>query len=83
MKHFQQMQTSASVAPRKSNLGEFAIQEAMNEFALIDPPPTAVFLFEDHKIARASFLFPDNCRKVRTRAFLLFLERIKDEIGNR
>jgi hypothetical protein len=34
-----------------------------------------VFLFEDHKIARASFLVPDNCRKVSTRAFLLFLEQ--------
>ena len=34
-----------------------------------------VFLFEDHKIARASFLVPDNCRKVSTRAFLIFLEQ--------
>jgi hypothetical protein len=32
-----------------------------------------VFLFEDHKIARAGFLLPDNCRKVSTRAWLLFL----------
>jgi hypothetical protein len=74
-KHFQQMQTSELTAPRKSNLGEFAIQEAMNDFALIEPAPTGVFLFEDHKIARASFLLPDNCRKVSTRAFLLFLEQ--------
>ncbi len=36
---------------------------------------TGIFLFEDHKIARASFLLPDNCRKVSTRAFLLFLEQ--------
>jgi hypothetical protein len=36
---------------------------------------TGVFLFEDHKIARASFLLPDNCRKVSTRAFLMFLEQ--------
>jgi hypothetical protein len=28
-----------------------------------------------HKIARASFLVPENCRKVSTRAFLLFLEQ--------
>jgi len=35
---------------------------------------TGVFLFEDHKIARASFLLPDNCRKVSTRAFLAFME---------
>lgn len=60
--------------PRKSNLGELAIQEAMNDFALEQPPKTGIFLFEDHKIARASFLVPDNCRKVSTRAFLIFLE---------
>jgi hypothetical protein len=58
---------------RKSNLGELAIQEAMNDFSL-SSGKTGVFLFEDHKIARASFLVPDNCRKVSTRAFLLFLE---------
>ena len=46
----------------------------MNNFALRDPPPTGVFLFEDHRIARSSFLLPDNCRKVGTRAFLIFLE---------
>ncbi len=46
----------------------------MSGFALaIDQ--TGIFLFEDHKIARASFLLPDNCRKVSTRAFLLFLEQ--------
>ncbi len=61
--------------PRKAHLGELAIQEVMNSFALSDPPKTGVFLFEDHKIARASFLLPDNCRKVSTRAFLLFLEQ--------
>jgi len=47
----------------------------MNEFALKVPPKTGVFLFEDHKIARASFMVPDNCRKVSTRAFLIFLEQ--------
>ncbi len=67
--------SSSSVAPRKSNLGELAIQESMNNFALEDPPKTGVFLFEDHKIARASFIVPDNCRKVSTRAFLLFFEQ--------
>jgi hypothetical protein len=61
-------------AQRKSNLGELAIQETMNGFALEQPPKTGVFLFEDHKIARASFFLPDNCRKVSTRAFLIFLE---------
>ncbi|MEA3125051.1 MAG: hypothetical protein QOD67_2070 [Caballeronia sp.] len=46
----------------------------MNDFGLADGR-TGVFLFEGHKIARASFLVPDNCRKVSTRAFLLFLEQ--------
>ena len=59
---------------RKANLGEIAVQEAMNALALSAPGTTGVFLFEDHKIARASFLLPDNCRKVSTRAWLLFLE---------
>lgn len=60
---------------RKANLGELAIQESMNNFALTQPPKTGVFLFEDHKIARANFVVPDSCRKVSTRAFLLFLEQ--------
>jgi len=47
----------------------------MNNFALTITPRTGVFLFEDHKIARASFLLPDNCRKVTTCAFLIFLEQ--------
>ena len=42
----------------------------MNDFALALPPKIGVFLFDDHKIARASFLVPDNCRKVSTRAYL-------------
>jgi len=61
--------------PRKASLGELAIQEVMNGLALEAPARTGVFLFEDHKIARASFLLPDNCRKVSTRAFLTFLEQ--------
>lgn len=73
--HYQQYAPSGEVLPKKSNLGELAIQEAMNDFALTIPPRTGVFLFEDHKIARASFLLPDNCRKVTTRAFLIFLEQ--------
>ena len=47
----------------------------MNDFALEQPRITGVFLFEDHKIARASFLLPGNCRKISTRAFLLFLQQ--------
>lgn len=75
LEHFQHIQATSATPPRKSNLGELAIQEVMNSFALLDPPPTGVFLFEDHKIARTTFLLPDNCRKVSTRAFLIFLEQ--------
>ncbi len=73
--YHQQRASSGDALQKKSNLGELAIQEAMNDFALTIPPRTGVFLFEDHKIARASFLLPDNCRKVTTRAFLIFLEQ--------
>ena len=51
------------------------MQEAMTNFALTNPPSIGVFLFEDHRIARASFVLPENCRKVSTRAFLTFLEQ--------
>lgn len=71
---YQQDLSAGTAAVRKSNLGELAIQETMHQFALETPARTGVFLFEDHKIARASFVVPDNCRKVSTRAFLLFLE---------
>lgn len=74
--HYQKAVADA-LPVRKSSLGELAIQETMNGFALQNPPKTGVFLFEDHKIARASFLLPDCCRKVSTRAFLLFLEQKK------
>ena len=60
---------------RKTNLGELAIQEAMNDIAQSHPLRIGVFLFEDHKIARTSFLLPDNCRKISTRAWLQFLEQ--------
>jgi len=60
--------------PRKANLGELAIQEVMQDFVLKNPPEAGVFLFEDHKIARTSFVLPEGCRKVSTRAFLMFLE---------
>jgi hypothetical protein len=79
-RHHQQMLAASPATTRTANLGELAIQEAMNDFALEDfkpgqPQQTGVFLFEDHKIARASFLLPDNCRKISTRAYLLFLEQ--------
>ena len=75
---FQQHQQTLAANPaaaRTANLGELAIQETMNDFALGQPQRTGVFLFEDHKIARASFLLSDNCRKISTRAYLLFLEK--------
>jgi len=78
--HHQQRLTANPAAARTANLGELAIQETMNDFALEEiipdqPRQTGVFLFEDHKIVRASFLLPDNCRKISTRAYLLFLEQ--------
>lgn len=73
--HYRRAQAETAVVARKSHLGELAMQEAMNDFALVEPPKSGVFLFEDHKIARTGFFLPDNCRKVSTRAFLLFLEQ--------
>ena len=73
--HHQQTLATNLAAVRTSNLDELAIQETMNDFALDQPQSINVFLFEDHKIARASFLLPDNCRKVSTRAYLMFLEQ--------
>lgn len=60
---------------KKSNLGELALQETINQFALQQPPQSAVLLFEDHAIARASFYLPEHCQRVSTRAFLTFLEQ--------
>lgn len=73
--HHVRTATSATPVSRRANLGELAIQEVMGGFALTTPPTQGVFLFEDHKIARASFLLPDACRRVSTRAYLLFLEQ--------
>ena len=72
---YSQAVAANAMGVRKANLGELAIQESMNDFALSQPPKTGIFLFEDHRIARASFVVPDNCRKVSTRAFLIFLEQ--------
>gem|GEM_PF-5021724 len=52
---FQKMRTDSVPPPRKANLGELAIQEVMAGLALESPSRTGVFLFEDHKIARAGF----------------------------
>jgi hypothetical protein len=72
--HLQTLQAKGVGIVRKANLGELAIQETLHDMALNEPDHTGVFLFEDHKIARASFLLPDNCRKISTRAWLQFLE---------
>ena len=47
--------------PKKSNLGELAIQEAMSRLASKSPESISVLLFEDHKIARTAFAVPENC----------------------
>lgn len=72
--HYQSTLTANGVSPRKANLGELAIQEVMNDMALGAPEQVGIFLFEDHKIARTSFLLPDNCRKISTRAWLQFMQ---------
>jgi len=74
-RHYRQTLATSPAAARTANLGELAIQETMNDFALDQPRQTGVFLFEDHRIARTSFLLPDNCRKISTRAYLLFLQQ--------
>jgi len=63
-----------SAPPRKAGLGELAIQEYMTRLGLEEPAVPAVFLFEDHKIAQASFHLPDSVHRVSTRAYLSFLE---------
>lgn len=60
---------------RSSKLGELAIQEAMNRFATDMSLKQGVFLFEDHKVARASFVVPENCLKVITRSLLLLMQQ--------
>ena len=65
---------AVSQPARKANLGELAIQEAINQMALAQPPQRAVLLFEDHRIASANFYLPDDCRPVSIRAFLAFLQ---------
>lgn len=47
---------------RKAGLGEMAIQEYMIRLGQEEPPSPAVFLFENHKIARRSFYLPDPVR---------------------
>lgn len=77
-RRYQQRLTDAAAGhglpPRKAGLGELAIQEYMTRLGLEEPAVSAVFLFEDYKIARASFHLPDSVRRVSTRAYLYFLE---------
>lgn len=73
--HYMRQSSAASGEDiRKSGLGELALQEAITRIALQEPPQRAVLLFEDHKIARASFHLPEGTLRVSTRAFLIFLE---------
>lgn len=65
----------AGTTVRSSNLGELAIQEAMHRFATDMSLKQGVFLFEDHKIAKASFVVPENCLKVSTRSLLVLMEQ--------
>ena len=73
LRHHQARVATGSV-PRKAGLGELAIQEAIHQLALQEPPQPAVLLFEDHRIARTSFFLPEGTLRVSTRAFLIFLE---------
>ena len=73
-RNYQEQHAKQAERVRKANLGELAIQEVMHDLALSEPETIGVFLFEDHKIARTTFLVPGNCRKVSTRAWLQFLE---------
>lgn len=77
-RRYQQCLTNEEVGkgllPRKAGLGELAIQEYMIRLEIEEPSLAAVFLFEDHKIARRSFHVPDKVRRISTRAFLIFLE---------
>lgn len=47
-----------------------ATRDAINQLALLEPPQAPVLLFEEHKIARASFHLPKGTLRVSTRAFL-------------
>lgn len=61
--------------PRKKGLGELAIQEYMIRLDMQAGESSAIFLFEDHKIAKNSFHLPEHVQRVSTRAFLIFLEQ--------
>ncbi len=71
---FRRYAKSPAQPARMANLGELAIQEAINQMALAQPPQRTVLLFEDHRIASANFFVPDDWLKISTRAFLAFLQ---------
>jgi hypothetical protein len=76
-RHYRKQMTGTSgggKTPRKAGLGELALQEAITQLALLEPPQPTVLLFEDHKIARSGFYLPEGSVRVSTRAFLDFLE---------
>ena len=70
-RQYQVTLAEAASPPTKANLGEFAIQEVMNPFALQQSPRTGVLLFEDHKIARAGLMLPENAGSSCMRAISL------------
>jgi hypothetical protein len=74
-REYREAGAAQTATPKRANLGERAIQECMNALVSETPEIRCVLVFEDHKIARTGFALPTNCRKVSTRAFLLFLEQ--------
>lgn len=74
-RHYQSLVSETGTQPRKAGLGGLAIQEAINQMALQQPPRDAVLLFEDHKIAQASFHLPEGSLRISTRAFLIYLQQ--------
>ena len=73
-RRYQQRMVQGDAPTHKAGLGELAMQEAINQLALQEPPQPVVLLFEDHKIVRAGFCLPEGTLRVSTRAFLSFLE---------
>ncbi|GHU47504.1 hypothetical protein AGMMS50289_22780 [Betaproteobacteria bacterium] len=76
-RHYRERMAAASSEgqmPRKAGLGELALQEAINQLALLEPPQPAVLLFEDYEIASETFYLPEGTVRVSTRAFLEIME---------
>ncbi|MDR3054227.1 MAG: hypothetical protein LBU53_02325 [Zoogloeaceae bacterium] len=76
-RYYRERMTAASSGgqmPRKSGLGELALQETINQLALLEPPQPAVLLFEDYEIAGETFYLPEDTLRVSTCTFLEILE---------